>query len=237
MKFARQQKRAENTLKAQLLCYTDPMSMIYLSETAHPLLRKAFKAQGHQLSLIRRTGLTYDPVSSHPDMYLCSLGIGGPVFFGSPDELGPRYPQNIPFNAACTGRFFIHNLKYTSPALLKAAEGIRRIHVSQGYTKCNVAVIDDTSIITSDQGIWKACRKDLNVLLIRPGHIRLQGFPYGFLGGACGRVGKQIVFNGNLKAHPDFEMISAFIQSRSLEPVYFPQYPLEDIGSIIEEAW
>lgn len=213
------------------------MSMIYLSETSHPLLQRALQVQGHQLFIIRRTGLTYDPVSSHPDMYMCSLGIGGPVFFGNPDELGPRYPKNVPFNAACTGRFFIHNLKYTSPALLKVTQGIRRIHVSQGYAKCNIAIIDSSSIITSDKGIWNACYNDLDVLLIRPGHIRLQGFSYGFLGGACGRVGNRIFFNGNLKAHPDFKIISSFIESRSLEPVYFPQYPLEDIGSIIEEDW
>ena len=211
------------------------MSTIYLSETSHPLLQEALKSQGHQLSIIRKTGLTYDPVSSHPDIYMCSLGMGGPIFFGNPGALGPRYPENIPFNAACTGRFFIHNLKYTAPSLLKATEGMCRIHVSQGYTKCNTAVIDEGSIITSDKGIWNACHKDLDVLLIRPGHIRLQGFHYGFLGGACGRVGNRIIFNGNLEAHPDFKIISSFIRNRSLELIYFPQYPLEDIGSIIEE--
>ena len=45
----------------------------------------------------------------------------------------------------------------------------------------------------------------------------------------------EIVFNGDLSAHPDFNVISAFIESRGLSCVYFKDYPLTDIGSIIVE--
>lgn len=217
------------------LCYTGYMSMIYLSETAHPLLQDYLKARGHRLHIIEKTGLTYEPVSSHPDIYMCSLGPGGPIFFGDPKQIGSSYPENILFNAACTGTYFIHNLKHTCPSLLKAADGCNRIHVSQGYTKCNIVLVDQTSIITSDKGIFNACRKELDVLLIRPGHVKLRRFPYGFLGGASGRIGSEVLFNGNLELHPDFEGITAFIRQRGLTPVYFTQYPLEDIGSILED--
>lgn len=210
--------------------------MIFVSETADPLLLEHLTAQGHQTHIIKATGATYPPVSSHPDIYMCGLGPGRPVFFGCLEKLGPSYPENIRYNAACTGKYFIHNLKHTDPELLERATSLEKIHVSQGYAKCNMVIVDEGSIITSDRGIYKACRNELDVLLIQPGHVRLRGFPYGFLGGASGRIGDTLVFNGNLEQHPDFVSIKNFIKKRSLDLVYFRQYPLEDIGSIIEDA-
>ena len=61
----------------------------------------------------------------------------------------------------------------------------------------------------------------------------LPGYDTGFLGGTSGRVGDEIVFNGDLSAHPDFEAIKDFIRSRGLQIKYFESYPLRDIGSII----
>lgn len=212
------------------------MSMIYVSQTANSILIDHLQRAGHQIHLIAPTNRTYDPVSAHPDIYLCGMGPGGPVFFGDPAKIGPRYPQNIVYNAACTGAFFIHNLNYTDPKLLAQAESMEKIHVRQGYAKCNIVIVDETSIITADRGIYKACSGKLDVLLVDPGHVALQGFPYGFLGGASGRVEDEIIFNGNLKSHPDYEKIRSFIESRGLKVKYFSQYALEDIGSIIQGA-
>lgn len=220
---------------AQLVSYTYSMSNIYVSETAHPILAAHLESLGHQVISVKKTNCTYDPVSSHPDIYMCGMGPEQPVFFGVPKNLGRRYPANIIYNAACTGKFFIHNLKYTDSALLKQAKKMAKIHVPQGYAKCNAVIVDETSIITSDQGIYKACLDKLDVLLISPGHVRLSGFPYGFLGGASGRIGDEIFFNGNLTKHPDYKKIAAFIEERNLKLTYFDQYELEDIGSIIEE--
>lgn len=211
------------------------MSMIYLSKTASPVLIQCIRTLGHSIKLLPVTCRTYDPVSSHPDLYMCSLGPGRRVFFGCPEKLGYAYPQNIIYNAACTGRFFIHNLKFTDPLLLEAASSMEQIHVSQGYTKCNMVVIDETSVITSDEGIFRACRDRLDVLLIRPGHVKLRRFPYGFLGGASGRVGETILFNGDLSAHPDYQPIKSFVRARGLDLIFFKEYELEDIGSIIED--
>ncbi|MCI9597339.1 MAG: hypothetical protein HFE75_08600 [Firmicutes bacterium] len=211
------------------------MSMIYVSETADSLLLEYLTEQGHQVRIIKATDVTYPPVSTHPDIYMCGLGPSRPVFFGCLEKLGPAYPENIRYNAVCTGKYFIHNLKRSDPELLEQAAAMEAIHVSQGYTKCNVVIVDENSIITSDMGIYKACRGKLDALLVQPGHVKLRRFPYGFLGGASGRVGDAVVFNGDLSRHPDFAAISSFIKVRNLELVYFRQYPLEDIGSIIED--
>lgn len=210
------------------------MSTIYLSETANPILISCLKTLGHKIQILQKNCRTYDPVSSHPDLYMCGLGPGAPIFFGEPEKVGPSYPENSIYNAACTGTYFIHNLKHTDPSLLKQVSHLEQIHVAQGYTKCNIVIVNETSIITSDQGIFRACSEKLDVLLIKPGHVKLRYFPYGFLGGASGRIGKTIFFNGNLSAHPDYKKIASFIEERDLEIIYFKQYELEDIGSIIE---
>jgi len=222
------------------------MSTIYLSETANPLLIKYLQEQGHMISIIEMSDITYTPVSSHPDIYICSMGPGNPVFFGCPEKIGSKYPENIIYNAACTGKFFIHNLKYTDPKLLSfvnkpvnpydmQSAGIEMINVPQGYTKCSTLIVDENSIITSDRGIYNSCYGKLDALLIEKGHIQLRNFDYGFIGGASGRIGDIIIFNGNLEQHPDYEKIAAFIKNRDLSIKYFTEYPLEDIGSIIEE--
>ena len=148
-----------------------------------------------------------------------------------------NYPEDIAFNAACTGKYFIHNLSYTDEKLLLAAKAMDMtlVNVRQGYTKCSTAVIDETSLITYDKGIVKACGKypELDVLEITPGHIVLDGYDTGFIGGTCGRIGDEIVFHGDLSSHPDFEPVKAFIEKRNLGIKWFPDFPLTDIGSIL----
>ncbi len=150
--------------------------------------------------------------------------------------LRPYYPHDIAYNAACTGRYFIHNLKYTAPELIRAVRdtGMRMIDVKQGYSKCSTVIVDEQSVITYDRGIASACRDaGMDVLTVRPGHVLLPGYNTGFIGGASGRIGDTILFYGDLSAHPDFEAIAAFIRSRGLEPKWFEEWPLTDIGSII----
>lgn len=197
----------------------------------------------------------------HPDLLLCKLGVSdeAPLFRGDQARLSPAYPGDVLYNACCTGRYFIHNLKYTAPELLAAA-GIAipgtasgpqtagsnaqpqtkhtgsmiPVQVPQGYAKCSIVCVNETSIITYDAGITKAClAAGLEVLQISPGHVRLPGYPTGFLGGASGRVGRKILFNGDLSVHPDFAAIRDFIESRGLSCVHFPDYPLTDVGSIL----
>lgn len=115
------------------------------------------------------------------------------------------------------------------------------IDVRQGYAKCSIVVVDEDSIITYDQGIAAQCRRlsetdsdyaDLSVLLVNPGNVTLQGYSTGFIGGTSGRVGNHTIFNGDLMAHPQGNLIKEFIESRGLKCSWF-DWPLTDIGSII----
>jgi len=191
---------------------------------------------------------------------MCRLGLWDfpELFFGDADKLSENYPGNIIYNAVCTGKYFIHNLKYTDRSLMQAARDRHRknkdelsisagegqpletIHVAQGYTRCTCLPVTDDSFITSDMGIaGKLISAGADVLTIKSGYIELPGFDYGFIGGCAGHLfineKPVVIFNGNLPSHPDFPQISSFIQERGIEILFFEDYPLTDIGSILAD--
>ena len=216
------------------------MKKVYLSNDAHQALTSYLRELGYAIEVVNHPGLTYHPVCTHPDIFMCQLGLweNHKLFPGNPNKIQPAYPANVLYNAVCTNKFFIHNLKYTDPDLLTHAEKLIKVHVSQGYTRCCCLPADDSSFITSDQGIAKALTDaGAEVLLIEKGHIVLPGFNYGFIGGCAGHLvidgNKTIIFNGNLSAHPDYHKIANFIHERNIDLIYFEDYPLTDIGSIL----
>ena len=239
------------------------MKKVYLSNAVHPALTSYLTQQGYAIELVKHESTTYSPVNTHPDIFMCRFGVWEKpqIFPGNPEKLTPKYPGNIIYNAVCTGKYFIHNLKYTDPEVLAAAKtwkgalcgsaesdhpsgGLTLVDVPQGYTRCCCLPVDDTSFITSDHGIEKALTNaGADVLLIEKGHIQLPGFDYGFIGGCAGHIMisfentdntvPTIVFNGDLSSHPDHERIADFINARGIDIAYFEDYPLTDIGSIL----
>lgn len=171
------------------------------------------------------------------------------------NNLGMAYPDNVAYNAVVTNKFFIHNVKHTLPAIKRYSElaELVFIDVRQGYTRCSCIPVGDTAIITYDEGILTAVAKynenirnnscgkasdrsdfpSIDTLKIEKGHVQLSGFDYGFLGGSCGTVENNIIFNGDLDAHPDAARIRDFIEARGFNLVSFPGEVLSDIGSII----
>ena len=109
------------------------------------------------------------------------------------------------------------------------------IACKQGYARCSVCVVDENSIITADRGIAAAARKNgIDVLMIRPGFIALDGFPYGFIGGAAFKIAADILsFTGTLDRHPDKAAIEDFLSAKKIKPVYITHYPIFDIGGAL----
>lgn len=220
--------------------YTFVMNKIYLSHRAHPLFRKHLEQLGYQIMTVLESPSLNRGIASHPDIFMCKMGSNpeSPIFFGEPSMPKDPYPQDIIYNAVCIGKYFIHLLKASDKALLQKAKELEMIliDVRQGYTKCNTVVVDSNSLITSDRGFYNALAQytDLECLFVQPGHVELTGYSTGFIGGASGRIGDHIFFHGNLKDHPNYTDIKQFIESRGLKAVWFEQFPLTDIGSIIE---
>ena len=234
------------------------MNCVFISHKAGPELSGFLRELGKTLIEIKETGCVYREIADHPDIYVCLVNDSlitsreqyeniASQIANLPDRprlilgakpLGMKYPESASYNAVQAGRFLIHNTGFTDNCVLEAAEssGLKLINVAQGYANCSIAAVDDRSIITSDMGISSSIRRhhpEIDVLTVSPGHVRLEGFEYGFLGGTSGRIDDYVIFNGNLEDHPDFLRIREFIESTSLKLKYFREYPLTDIGSII----
>jgi len=217
---------------------------VYLSKKANIRLIEYLESKGHELILVdgsfvvdngvvkSRVG---EAIICHPDIYYCNLG--SEIYQGDVSLLDKEYPKDVLYNAARVGSYFFCS-KYTHRGLVDKAEamGLKLIFVPQGYVKCNLVVIDEGHVITEDEGIYNALQcsgADIECLLVTKGHVALPGYKYGFIGGASGRIGDELIINGDLSVHPDFIEISAFVSNAGLSLKYFEEYPLEDIGSII----
>ncbi len=214
------------------------MSAVILSHAAFPELKEYLLSLGHTLKLLEDDPRFGPGVKAHADLRYCKLGPRGPVLSHRSPPLTSAYPDNAAMCAVVLDGFLIHRLDSTAAEILEYCRerGLRPLNVRQGYARCSCVPVDGKSLITPDPGIYGALSQvpELSVLKIREGHVRLPGYPWGFLGGASGRVGDEIVFNGDLSVHPDFPLIRDFIASRGLGVRFFPGRELTDIGSIIE---
>jgi hypothetical protein len=208
------------------------MKRAYISCRAYSETKQCLYDIGFTVIELPESSYPYPAVSSHPDMYMCAANNR----IIMPEN--PKSRHYLAQNGVFLDEYFIHNLKYTAPEILSEAkaQGLELINVKQGYTKCSCAVIDGRSIITADKGIISALyRKNIDVLEIEAGHVLLDGFEYGFIGGACGRVQGCMMFNGDLSSHPDGDRIREFVKSRGIEIFEVKNKPLYDIGTIFAE--
>ena len=192
---------------------------VIVSKDAGKELKK-YLSEKADLMIFEPIDTVAEPVRCHPDLVYCRLKEDI-IFMGNERLLKPVYPGD---------------LEHTERQLLKAVNDLELIpvNVKQGYACCSIVPVDEDSIITYDRGIAKAAEAaGLSVLTIGPGHVELPGYDTGFIGGTSGRVGDEIIFNGDLSAHPDCQAIRQFIEERGLKVRYFSGYPLRDIGSII----
>lgn len=163
------------------------------------------------------------------------LTTAGLQIIESQAEQGRDYPMDAVLNACIISDVLLHNLDNTDPAITEGFNARMSLSVKQGYTKCSVCVVDRHSIITADKGIAEAAELcGIDSLLISPGHIALDGYDTGFIGGASFKLsGNIMAFTGHLREHPDGKSIENYIKSRGVTPVYLTHEPIFDIGSAI----
>ncbi len=191
------------------------------------------------------------PVRGHADLSLLHLGndrfiaareLPG-TFISALEELGAavelctvsqgsRYPADCRLNAAIIGEHIIIN---PGTAAFEPFASMIPITVKQGYARCSVCIVDERSIITSDNGIYRAASEaGLDVLLISSGHINLKGYGTGFIGGCAFKTAPdEIAFTGDLFYHPDGKKILSFLSEKGVEPRFLTNTPLFDIGGAV----
>ena len=203
-----------------------------------------------KLILFETSGIVYEAVSKHPDIFLCPmegkliasanlpdtyrnllLSKGIHLISGS-KALSHEYPQTAFYNVVVTDDFIIGNEKFMDKSIIDNAKGRTIIHVNQGYTRCNLIPLSNNRFITSDKGILKQLeKKNLKVLYVQPMGIILDGFSNGFFGGCCGVNGNRLFINGNLNHFPQGKEVKNFVGN--MEIIELNTAPLTDIGSIL----
>lgn len=147
--------------------------------------------------------------------------------------LNKAYPHDARYNILNVGQQSFHRLDITDKQILRHSKR-HFVHMSQGYARCSTLPVGDHAAITSDLGVAKVLRAyGIEVLLIKEGHIKLEGFKNGFIGGVGGSVGSLMLLAGELKYHPDGELIQAFIMDTGFQMIELFNGPLLDIGSIL----
>ncbi|MBQ9107020.1 MAG: hypothetical protein IJY56_03925 [Clostridia bacterium] len=192
-------------------------------------------------------------VGSHPDLFF--LPVDDKIFLASNadssvayqlidsgaelvcvGDITEGYPIETKLNIALVGNYAVccrTNVPQTVIEYL-ISSGFTVIDQKQGYSRCSVCVVDSESIITSDKGIYNATKYKINTLLINPGGILLDGFDYGFIGGASVKLSEKVLgFFGRIEDHTDHEYIRDFCSSRGVEIFSLVDTPLRDIGGAV----
>lgn len=107
--------------------------------------------------------------------------------------------------------------------------------VKQGYARCSVCPVNDKALLTDDSGIYQAAKCcGFDALLVEKGDIRLNGHPYGFIGGASAMIAPDMIaFFGDLSAHRNCADIKMFLQKHDMQYIDIPGLPLTDVGGIV----
>lgn len=198
-----------------------------------------YRLSGHaDLSIFHLGGerflLSAEQKGSALEKTLCDLGAEI-SFLSRP--LAGAYPEDARLNVCSVGNalFYCKNSAERRIVDFFTSTSARLIEVKQGYTRCSVCVVNERSIITADRGIAKAALDaGFDSLLISQGYVNLDGFEYGFIGGAAFKLGRnRLAFTGVIDAHPDNDRILAFLHEKGVEPIFLTDLPVFDIGGAI----
>ena len=197
----------------------------------------------------------YQPVNTHPDMQIHFFdevtAVSAPKAYSYYKDRLPKsitllkgdkdpdctYPGDCAYNVAKVGKKVIGKLSCVDAVIkeIYSQKGYDFITVNQGYTKCNLLIVDENSVITEDVGLSNNLRKcGIDVLTLKTLSVKLKNFNNGFIGGASGFISKDtILFTGNIKLHPEYQLIKSFIKERKVNIISLSSTALEDFGSVL----
>lgn len=152
------------------------------------------------------------------------------------DNVKSPYPNDCLLNFSDIGDYIICNKSILTEDIVDILPQKEIIDVKQGYSKCSVCICKRNTIITDDISIYNAISKydDIKSLLVEKGSVCINKYDYGFIGGCCGLIDKDLLlFNGDLSTHSDFDKIKKFLYDNGVNYIDIKGKPLTDIGSII----
>lgn len=230
---------------------TRPVTLVVAGTGVLPYT-KSLKSMGIKVLQTDKLSALQPPLCFHADLAVLPLNgnrfllectqtklanalrtLGAQVQFCSRAE--PKYPLDAGLNCVRIGSYLLCNPKSVHADVLTHAklENLRVIPCKQGYTKCSVAIVNETALITDDPGIAKATCGIFDTLLVQKGSVQLQGYPYGFIGGCCALLSHDTMgFLGDVSTHANADSICAFLKNHGKTAISLGAHALVDIGSI-----
>ena len=195
-----------------------------------------------KLSGVVRTHADANVFHTGDGIFFCDVAMAPMIEALRPRELhlctvAGGYPTDCALNAAWPGSVvFAHKTAlYEELQRFFLSHEITLQPVKQGYARCSVCPVGSRGLLTDDSGIYEAAKRcGLDVLLLEKGDIRLNGHPYGFIGGASAMIAPdKVAFFGDLSTHRNRAEIKAFLQKHDMKYVDIPGLPLTDVGGIV----
>lgn len=225
--------------------------MLIIADKRLPESAKEVLCKSGKLIEMESSGIVYDSISGHADIFLCQcegklviapntpqnivdqLIENNVKFLLGQKSLQDKYPETAYYNAVVTEKLLIHNFKITDREILNLSENKEHIHVEQGYTRCNLISLNERGFITTDKGIESVlAQSGRNVLFVEPSEILLPGFKNGFIGGCCGIKENQLFVAGSLNYINNGLKIRAFVENCNFSVVELYEGSLIDGGGI-----
>ena len=196
------------------------------------------------------------PVSSHADMLICKIEntvfcyedyyLENREIFDLAESFGYRiikcappvsnkYPYDIGLNALIIGKRVFGRVDCLCAELKKIAieRGYTLINVKQGYTACSTLALDEGHIVTGDISIKNAAEKEgISVTFIEEKSIKLNGYGYGFIGGATAVAGNKIYAFGEAENLSSYEKIKACADALDMELISIMSGDVVDFGGV-----
>jgi hypothetical protein len=213
--------------------------------------KEALKEYGELMEL-HSSGITYEAISGHPDIFFHSIVNTLVVAPNTPrqyidilkdkrvnirigeQEVGRKYPASSAYNAVSTENLLIHNFRNTDATITRLGEDHDLIHVDQGYTRCNLLPLGEDHFITSDEKVKRVLdRFEKDCLYVKADGINLEGFRHGFFGGCCGIYKRKVFLLGSLGKYIAGEEVRNYTETCGFEIIELYDGQLFDGGSIL----
>lgn len=198
------------------------------------------------------TGLTFNSISGHPDIFIYQdkfnlvVAPNAPLslfeffhnhkvsyIFGEKKVEG-TFENSVLYNCIGTEHYFFHKSGFTDPSILKLNHGKEFFNLPQAYTRCSLTHLGNNNYITSDKGIEKELiKKGLDCFYFPPEQISIMEHPHGFLGGTNGLYNNELFFIGNVDLHKYGFALRNYIENCGIEIVSLCNTLLYDGGGIL----
>lgn len=220
--------------------------LIIIDKRAPVEAKNRLTAYGEVIEL-ETNGVVPDPISGHPDIFICQVGATYAVAPQLPrkifkamskrkivegDAIVREYPGCAAYNALATDHFLIHLSQAIDPAIIELAEGLTKIPVKQGFSRCSAIPVGE-GFITSDKGIFhKLGDLHIDALFVSPAGIQLPGHEYGLFGGCCGVFDRTLFILGSLDYFHDGVRVKSYVARQGFKIVELTNGPLFDGGGL-----